>query len=166
MKKTRWFGVKDGADRGGEDKAVADTSDPLFAAFFRLLARAPAEKPAAVVRTLASPPLDSGADACWTASLRRGDDLPPCRLSILIASGARSAMRLEPFGRETDAKALLPRAMDLDPDSTFRAVAAEPGAGPGRNAGSPYFSGILASPIVEFRGALYIGREFGWGDLD
>ena len=102
MTKTRWFGAKSVAEG-----SAAESSDPLFAAFFRLIARAPSEKPAPA-RTIASPLLDS--DASWTASLRRGDDLPPCRLSILIAAGALSAMRLEPFSSESDAAR---RALDL-----------------------------------------------------
>jgi hypothetical protein len=104
MTKTRWFGAKSVAEG-----SAAESSDPLFAAFFRLIARSPSEKPAPA-RAIASPLLDSGADASWTASLRRGDDLPPCRLSILIAAGALSAMRLEPFSRESDAAR---RALDL-----------------------------------------------------
>jgi hypothetical protein len=37
--------------------------------------------------------------------LRRGDDLPPCRLSILNASGSRAAMRFDPYPGESDAPA-------------------------------------------------------------
>jgi hypothetical protein len=95
MKKRRWF----------HTQGASSASDPFVATLLRLLVGTPSEKPAAVAapRPDASSSLDSGAEACWTASLRRGDDLPPCRLSILIASGARSAMRLESFRREAEA---------------------------------------------------------------
>lgn len=96
MKKRRWF----------RTPGAAGASDPFVAALLRLLVGTVAERPVAPTlakpRPNASDSLDSGADACWTASLRRGDDLPPCRLSILIASGASSAMRLEPFRREAE----------------------------------------------------------------
>lgn len=42
---------------------------------------------------------DQGADAGWTASLRRGDGLPPFLLCIDMAAGQPSAMRFEPFSR-------------------------------------------------------------------
>jgi hypothetical protein len=96
MKKRRWFRIQ----------GAAGSSDPFVAALLRLLVGSSPDKPVAALaepRPDASGSLDSGAEACWTASLRRGDDLPPCRLSILIASGASSAMRLEPFRRDADA---------------------------------------------------------------
>jgi hypothetical protein len=89
MSKGRWFGAMGAAG-----------SDPLLTSLFRLLARTP-ERAAPVAA-------ESAADAGWTASLRRGDDLPPCRLSILIASGVGSAVRLETFGRD----AVVRRALD------------------------------------------------------
>ena len=46
---------------------------------------------------------DAGADASWTASLNRGDGLPPFLLSIDMAAGARSVMRFEAFGRRDSA---------------------------------------------------------------
>jgi hypothetical protein len=62
-------------------------------------------------RTKALPPAptkpsrlpDAGADASWTASLNRGDGLPPFLLSIDMAAGARSVMRFEAFGRRDSA---------------------------------------------------------------
>lgn len=105
MTKGRWFGAK-----GVSGKGVSGSGDPFLATLFRLLARAPSGKALTSHADESPAALDSGADASWTASLRRGDDLPPCRLSILIASGALSAMRLEPFGRSTDAAA---RGVDL-----------------------------------------------------
>jgi hypothetical protein len=47
---------------------------------------------------------DYGADAGWTASLRRGDGLPPFLLCIDIAAGERTAMRFEPFSRRNTAE--------------------------------------------------------------
>jgi hypothetical protein len=104
MKKRRWF----------RTQGAAGSTDPFVATLLRLLVGSSSDKQAAVVlaepRPDATNSLDSGAEACWTASLRRGDDLPPCRLSILIASGASSAMRLEPFRRDADAAS---RPMEL-----------------------------------------------------
>ena len=72
----------------------------LFAPWFRptppakaLKARSPSRFP------------DHGADAGWTASLRRGDGLPPFLLCIDMAAGQRSAMRFEPFSRRNSAEA-------------------------------------------------------------
>jgi hypothetical protein len=95
MKKRRWF----------RTQGASGANDPFVAALLRLLVGTVSDKPAAALaepRPDAPASLDSGAEACWTARLRRGDDLPPCRLSILIASGASSAMRLEPFRRDAE----------------------------------------------------------------
>jgi hypothetical protein len=96
MKKRLWF----------RTQGAAGASDPFVSTLLRLLIGSSSGKPATAALAKACPgpssSLDSGAEACWTASLRRGDDLPPCRLSILIASGASSAMRLEPFRREAE----------------------------------------------------------------
>ena len=94
MSKGRWFGALGAAG-----------SDPLLSSLFRLLAGG-AEP--TVRQRAASPASADSADASWTASLCRGDDLPPCRLSILIASGA-SAVRLEPFGRDSASRPALDR---------------------------------------------------------
>ncbi|WP_374548049.1 hypothetical protein [Rhodoblastus sp.] len=104
MKKSGWFGAR----------GLIGSGDPFLASLFRLLARESSEKSAlpsvhaARAKDLALP--DPGADASWTASLCRGDDLPPCRLSIAIAAGACSAMRLESFGRDATSA---PRVLDL-----------------------------------------------------
>ncbi len=45
---------------------------------------------------------DPGADTSWTASLQRGDGLPPFLLCIGMAADERIAMRFEPFSRRTD----------------------------------------------------------------
>jgi hypothetical protein len=96
MKKRRWF----------RTQGAPGASDPFVATLLRLLVGSSSGKPGTAALTKPCPDpsasLDTGADACWTASLRRGDDLPPCRLSILIASGVSSAMRLEPFRREAE----------------------------------------------------------------
>ena len=40
---------------------------------------------------------EAGTEMSWTASLSRGDDMPPFRLSILTAHDARSSIRIEPL---------------------------------------------------------------------
>ena len=95
MSKQRWFGAVGAAG-----------SDPLLFSLFRLLAGT--AEPAA--RSAATRPASAdSADASWTASLSRGDDLPPCRLSILIAAGAASAVRLGPFSRDPAVRPALDR---------------------------------------------------------
>jgi len=104
MKKSGWFGAR----------GLIGSGDPFLASLFRLLAREPSAKsalPSIRAARAKDPALsDPGADASWTASLRRGDDLPPCRLSIAIASGACLAMRLESIGRDAPSA---PRAIEL-----------------------------------------------------
>jgi hypothetical protein len=53
---------------------------------------------------------DYGVEAGWTASLHRGDGLPPFLLCIDMAAGERSAMRFEPFTRRSGAES---RVRDL-----------------------------------------------------
>jgi hypothetical protein len=84
----RWLGAK----------VAADSSDLLKHTLGRLLARAPSTPTVGRSRAEKSALSDANTDASWTACLNRGDDLPPCRLSVLIASGSRSAIRLEPYG--------------------------------------------------------------------
>ncbi len=72
---------------------------------------APLFRPATPVQVLAPDVLaprasssrfaDSGADACWTASLQRGDGLTPFLICIDMAADERFAMRFEPFSRRT-----------------------------------------------------------------
>lgn len=95
MSKGRWFGA-----------VGATGSDLLLTSLFRLLARGPERAAPQSTNLLAhaNPMAADAADASWTASLRRGDDLPPCRLSVLIASGVGSAVRLETFGRDAVAR--------------------------------------------------------------
>lgn len=67
----------------------------LFASLFN-----PAPRVEALVRiqrNVLSRMVETGADACWTASLHRGDDLPPFLLSIRTAADSPSALRMEPF---------------------------------------------------------------------
>jgi hypothetical protein len=84
----------------------------LLASFFRSASPAEAlSQRVALSRAEVLPPAptkpsrlpDAGADASWTASLNRGDGLPPFLLSIDMAAGARSVMRFEPFGRRDSA---------------------------------------------------------------
>jgi hypothetical protein len=93
MTRKQWFGAR----------VATESGDLLKHALGRLLPRASAASALARPRPQKSPLSDPGADASWTASLNRGDDLPPCRLSVLIASGSRSAIRLEPFNSEAEA---------------------------------------------------------------
>ena len=84
-----WFGAKFPAEAG------VGLMHSLFAPLFRTLAKCPAraaEKPS-------SPIADAGADACWTASLHRGNDLPPFLLCIHTTAESRSALRFGPFDR-------------------------------------------------------------------
>ncbi len=74
----------------------------LFASLFN-----PAPRVEALVRiqrNVLSRMVETGADACWTASLHRGDDLPPFLLSIRTAADSPSAMRLEPFASRRDSR--------------------------------------------------------------
>ncbi|MCI4678996.1 hypothetical protein K9U39_09075 [Rhodoblastus acidophilus] len=93
MKRKQWFDAS-GAASGG---------DFLFQSFLRLVARSRTVARPAPVRSERKPSADPAADACWTASLHRGDDLPPCRLSILAASDSPSAVRLELSRHKTGA---------------------------------------------------------------
>ncbi len=90
MKDRRWFGAKSAGETG------AAFMQSLFAPLFRPSA-ADAPLPGSAPRPRIA---DAGSDACWTASLRRGDDLPPFLLSIQTAAGSRSAIRFEPFDRD------------------------------------------------------------------
>ena len=71
----------------------------LFAPWFR-------PTPPVEVLTARSPSrfIDHGAEAGWTASLHRGDGLPPFLLCIDMAAGERSAMRFQPFSRRNSAE--------------------------------------------------------------
>ena len=96
-----------------KNKAKCDAQSPaeagggfiqsLFATFFRSAPRVEVLSPAPA-RPSRLP--DAGADAGWTASLSRGDGLPPFLLCIDMVAGAHSVMRFEPFGRRDDAGAL------------------------------------------------------------
>jgi len=73
----------------------------LFAPLFRPATPVQVLTPEAlspqVLAPRTSPLADSGADASWTASLHRGDGLPPFLLCIDMAADERFAMRFEPF---------------------------------------------------------------------
>jgi len=49
---------------------------------------------------------DSGADASWTASLHRGNDLPPFLLCVHTTAESRSAVRFGPFDRRIGTESL------------------------------------------------------------
>jgi len=78
MSGMKWFGSKSSVQAGAN----------AFQALFGLRA-----KSEAAPETRLKDEDDFGADIRWTASLDRGPDLPPWRLSILIASGAPSSRR-------------------------------------------------------------------------
>lgn len=80
----RWFGGKTPAEAGVS--LVQSLFSPLF--------RPAAEPPAAPSPTVFSDE-DSGSDTSWTASLDRGDGLPPFLLSINMVAGSCSAMKFE-----------------------------------------------------------------------
>jgi hypothetical protein len=80
-----WFGAKSPAETG------VNFMQSLFAPLFR----APAKTPAPLGRT---PVVDTGAEASWTASLHRGNDLPPFLLRVNMTAGSRSAVQFGPIG--------------------------------------------------------------------
>jgi hypothetical protein len=92
MKNRTWF------DAGSQAETTVGFVQSLFAPWRR--ATPPVE-----VLTARSPSryADQGADASWTASLNRGDGLPPFLLCIDMAAGKRSAIRFQPFARPTGA---------------------------------------------------------------
>jgi hypothetical protein len=83
-----WFGAKFPAEAG------VGLMHSLFAPLFRASVKSPAPTPKKPCRTV-----DSGADACWTASLHRGNDLPPFVLCVHTTAESRSAVRFGPFDR-------------------------------------------------------------------
>ncbi|WP_298421841.1 hypothetical protein [Rhodoblastus sp.] len=83
MKNVRWFGARAATERG----------EHLVQSFFRFVGLSRAAAPSSPV----SGEEDGGAAASWTARLHRGDDLPPCRLSILIGADSCAPMRLEAY---------------------------------------------------------------------
>jgi hypothetical protein len=89
MKNRPWFAARLPAEAG------VHFVQTLFAPWFR--------QPPAVALAPRTPSsfIDHGADASWTASLHRGDGLPPFLLCIDMAAGERSAMRFEPFARSS-----------------------------------------------------------------
>ncbi len=90
MKRRKWFA----------GKTASHDRDPLFQSFLRLIARSRAVPQAQASGSARKPATDSGAEACWTAALHRGDSLPLFRLSILSAEDSPAAMRLEPCRRD------------------------------------------------------------------
>ena len=85
-----WFGAKYPAE------AWVDLMHSLFAPLFRTPAKG------AAPQRLTSCINDSGADACWTASLNRGNDLPPFLLCVHTTAESRSAVRFGPLDRSAD----------------------------------------------------------------
>jgi hypothetical protein len=98
MQDRNWFGAFFPAEVG------VGFVQSLFAPLFR--AATPARNLTAASTAAESRIADAGADASWTASLHRGDGLPPFLLCIRNAAGANSAMRFEPFGSRADANSL------------------------------------------------------------
>ena len=80
-----WFGAKTPSER----------SVHFLHSLFAPLRRAPEKAPAAPLRR--TPTVDTGADASWTASLNRGDDLPPFLLRVHMTAESRSAVRFGPI---------------------------------------------------------------------
>ncbi len=87
MKEKPWFGGKTPAEAG------VSLVQSLFAPLFKPTPAVEAmhSSPALILSRIA----DSGADASWTASLDRGDGLPPFLLSITMGAGPCPAMRFE-----------------------------------------------------------------------
>lgn len=81
-----WFGAKNPTETG------VNFMQSLLAPLFRAPTKAPA---APLGRTLIT---DTGAEASWTASLHRGNDLPPFLLCVHMTAESRSAVRFGPFG--------------------------------------------------------------------
>jgi hypothetical protein len=92
MKNKPWFAARSPAEAG------VQFVQTLFAPWFRTTPPAEALAPRSP-----SSFADYGADASWTASLHRGDGLPPFLLCIDMAAGQRSAMRFEPYARRSGA---------------------------------------------------------------
>ena len=85
-----WFGARYPAE------AWVDLMHSLLSPLFRSPAKSPApQNPTSGIA-------DSGADACWTASLNRGNDLPPFLLCVHTTAESRSAVRLGPFDRSAN----------------------------------------------------------------
>jgi hypothetical protein len=91
-----WFGAK----------FPAETRVGLMHSLFAPLFRAPAKSPAPKPKNSCAAMADSGADACWTASLHRGSDLPPFLLCIHTTAESRSAVRFGPLDRDIGADSL------------------------------------------------------------
>ncbi len=90
---TNWFGAKH----------PAEAWVGLMHSFFTPLFRGPTKRPAP--QNPLNRIADSGADACWTASLYRGNDLPPFLLCVHTTAESRSAVRFGPLDRSADSLA-------------------------------------------------------------
>jgi hypothetical protein len=82
-------------------KSQAEASVGFFQSFFGPRFR-PAPLAASPNRALARHS-DGGAVTIWTASLSRGDGLPPFRLSIRSGGAAQCSIRFDPLLPEQDA---------------------------------------------------------------
>ncbi|WP_294536467.1 hypothetical protein [uncultured Rhodoblastus sp.] len=89
MRNRPWFAARSPAGAG------VHFVQTLFAPWFR---PPPVQTP---TPRLPSDFADYGAEDGWTASLHRGDGLPPFLLCIDMAAGACAAMRFEPFARRS-----------------------------------------------------------------
>jgi hypothetical protein len=81
-----WYGASNPTETG------VNFMQSLFAPLFRAPTKAPAP---ALGRALL---MDAGAEASWTASLHRGNDLPPFLLCVHMTAESRSAVRFGPIG--------------------------------------------------------------------
>jgi hypothetical protein len=86
MSGKRWFGGRTPAEAGVS--LVQSLFSPIFGS------SSPATPMAAAHVAILSDS-DAGSDASWTASLDRGDGLPPFLLSINMVAGSCSAMKFE-----------------------------------------------------------------------
>ena len=80
-------------------KAASHDRNPLIQSFLRFIVRSRVIPETRADLSGDKPATDSGTEPCWTATLHRGDSLPPFRLSILGANNSSSPMRLEPCRR-------------------------------------------------------------------
>ena len=163
MTKTRWFGAKSVAEG-----STAESRRPAFRGLLSPDRALPVGKTGARPSHRFSPArfrrrrqLDR-----QPSPRRRPAALPPvdpdrCGRALGHAAGALQQRKRRRPSRPRSLTGPNPRATR---SIFFTAKPCSPH--PGEKAEHPYFYGNLRSPIVEFRSAIYIGREIRWGDLD
>ena len=92
MSGMKWFGSKSSVQAGAN----------VFQILFGLRAKAESTP----LHDESADGGDFGSDIRWTASLYRGPDLPPWRLSILMAAGGQSALRMAPMPTQSYLKTM------------------------------------------------------------